>query len=262
MVNYYGKEVFTASNATTLNHFQADKAVHQENMLKQSGHLLPARMENAPERPQYSTDVLQSGRSMIEMLGVLAIIGVLSVGGIAGYSKAMTKFKINKTIEQISHIVANTRTLYASQPDYGNITEPIIRKAHIAPDDMWGDSGSYGSLVNAFGGGVRIFTSEKVSSTSDKKAFVVAFYNIPEDACIELATQDWGAATGSGLIAVGVANGNSAAAEIYNIYCNGDSAYAYSVACPNGSRISVPMPIAEAALRCSGDDNVISLKYY
>ena len=27
-----------------------------------------------------------SGRSMIEMLGVLAIIGVLSVGGIAGYS--------------------------------------------------------------------------------------------------------------------------------------------------------------------------------
>ena len=29
------------------------------------------------------------GRSMIEMLGVLAIIAVLSVGGIAGYSKAM-----------------------------------------------------------------------------------------------------------------------------------------------------------------------------
>ena len=38
------------------------------------------------------------GRSMIEMLGVLAIIGVLSVGGIAGYSKAMEKIKINKTL--------------------------------------------------------------------------------------------------------------------------------------------------------------------
>ena len=34
----------------------------------------------------------QSGRSMIEMLGVLAIIGVLSVGGISGYSKAMAKY--------------------------------------------------------------------------------------------------------------------------------------------------------------------------
>ena len=45
---------------------------------------------------------VSSGRSMIEMLGVLAIVGVLSVGGIAGYSKAMEKFKINKTIEQVA----------------------------------------------------------------------------------------------------------------------------------------------------------------
>ena len=37
----------------------------------------------------------QSGRSMVEMLGVLAIIGVLSVGAISGYSKAMMKYKLN-----------------------------------------------------------------------------------------------------------------------------------------------------------------------
>ena len=36
------------------------------------------------------------GRSMIEMLGVLAIIAILTTGGIAGYSKAMEKFKLNK----------------------------------------------------------------------------------------------------------------------------------------------------------------------
>ena len=35
-----------------------------------------------------------------------------SVGGIAGYSKAMTKFKINKTIDQISHTIANIQTLH------------------------------------------------------------------------------------------------------------------------------------------------------
>ena len=38
-----------------------------------------------------------SGRSMIEMLGVLAIIGVLSVGGIAGYSKAMLNYICRST---------------------------------------------------------------------------------------------------------------------------------------------------------------------
>ena len=47
----------------------------------------------------------QFGRSMIEMLGVLAIIGVLSVGGIAGYSKAMEKWKINKSISEYNLII-------------------------------------------------------------------------------------------------------------------------------------------------------------
>ena len=51
----------------------------------------------------------ENGRSMVEMLGVLAIIGVLSVGGIAGYSKAMNKYKINKTNDQVSMLVANIR---------------------------------------------------------------------------------------------------------------------------------------------------------
>ncbi len=46
------------------------------------------------------------GRSMIEMLGVLAIIAVLSVGGIAGYSKAMEKFKVNKILDEYSFMIA------------------------------------------------------------------------------------------------------------------------------------------------------------
>ena len=49
---------------------------------------------------------LSSGRSMVEMLGVLAIIGVLSVGAIAGYSKAMTKYKLNKQTEQINTLIS------------------------------------------------------------------------------------------------------------------------------------------------------------
>ncbi len=38
----------------------------------------------------------QKGRSMVEMLGVLAIIGVLFVGGISAYSTAMEKHKANE----------------------------------------------------------------------------------------------------------------------------------------------------------------------
>lgn len=48
---------------------------------------------------------MENGRSMIEMLGVLAIIAVLSVGGIAGYSKAMEKYKINKLITDYNNLI-------------------------------------------------------------------------------------------------------------------------------------------------------------
>ena len=44
---------------------------------------------------------------MIEMLGVLAIIAVLSVGGIASYTKAMERYKLIKYREGIVELVSN-----------------------------------------------------------------------------------------------------------------------------------------------------------
>ena len=41
---------------------------------------------------------------MVEMFSVLAIIGVLSVGAMSGYSKAMMKYKLNKQAEQLSQL--------------------------------------------------------------------------------------------------------------------------------------------------------------
>lgn len=39
------------------------------------------------------------GRSMLEMLGVLAIIGVLSIGGIQGYTLAMRRMRANEILD-------------------------------------------------------------------------------------------------------------------------------------------------------------------
>ena len=67
----------------------------------------------------------QLGRSMIEMLGVLAIIAVLSVGGIAGYSKAMLMWKIDKWSAQFVQMVTETQTAYLQQKSFSNKTENI-----------------------------------------------------------------------------------------------------------------------------------------
>ena len=52
----------------------------------------------------------ETGRSMVEMLGVLAIIGVLSIGGIAGYTMAMNKFSANEIVNAIVQGAIECRT--------------------------------------------------------------------------------------------------------------------------------------------------------
>ncbi len=53
---------------------------------------------------------LQNGRSMIEMLGVLAIIGVLSIGGLAGYTMAMNRHRANTILDYVSRCVVVAQT--------------------------------------------------------------------------------------------------------------------------------------------------------
>lgn len=52
---------------------------------------------------EYKND--NAGRSMLEMFGVLAIIGILSIGGMAGYSKAMEKIKANKLVGEYNNLI-------------------------------------------------------------------------------------------------------------------------------------------------------------
>ncbi len=185
-----------------------------------------------------SKEVLQNGRSMIEMLGVLAIIGVLSVGGIAGYSKAMQKYRVNKTIEQITLIAGNIRAFFGPQKNYigvycrssgiinrndgicntngcnghsgvgsnGNPTTadngcPIIKKAKILPDEMITvENGKIMGIVNPFGYAVGLGYRGK-AKINDYQAFSI-YYDIGGrdiESCIELSTHDW---TNAGVVAL------------------------------------------------------------
>ena len=48
------------------------------------------------------TNKNQSGRSMVEMLGTLAVMGVLSIGGIMGYSYAVDKYHANQIMNDVN----------------------------------------------------------------------------------------------------------------------------------------------------------------
>ncbi len=214
--------------------------------------------------------VNESGRSMIEMLGVLAIIGVLSVGGIAGYSKAMNKFKTNKVADNVSMLVANIKTLYAQQNTYAGLNNGTAVSMGVVPDELGtAYNGAKATLTNAFNGPVFIKQSDSTAA-NDGKAFTIQFNNLSREACITLATNDWGSGYSSGLIAI-KAKGTSTAAgdtaadgDLHGTYI-GDQGTANSIATPGGKNQSVPMAVTAAAKACAcneGNKCSIEWKYY
>ena len=253
----------------------------------------------------------QSGRSMIEMLGVLAIIGVLSVGGIAGYSKAMTKFKTNKVADNVAMIVTNIRTLYAQQQNYSGLDNKTAVQMGVVPDELYtavpkdGTSG----LTNAFLGTVLIgsgtvsgLDGETLAAdagadakTGAHRGFYVIMNGLPKEACVTLATNDWGSGYSSGLVGIVAAGaaqtgdstavqsvncdggqvttsasnnigGNGAALASTNMELNADTPTTPKpmAACVNGKTQKTPMNVAKAAEACSstGNANSILWKFY
>ena len=229
----------------------------------------------------------ETGRSMIEMLGVLAIIGVLSVGGIAGYSKAMNKFKTNKVADNVSMLVANIKTLYAQQNTYTGLNNENAVSMGVVPDELVGSDKK--TLTNAFNGLVFIDQSDSTIA-NDGKAFIIEFNSLSREACITLATNDWGSGYSSGLIAMqvsgtSVTTGTTKGSALGSVMIgeNQKAVNGIAMTAATGSNSSttkndkgedvttltaqtpVPMPVVTAATACAcnaGNTCSISWKYY
>ena len=136
----------------------------------------------------------QYGRSMVEMLGVLAIIGVLSVGAIAGYSKAMNKYKINKAVDTANHLFANIITKVA--PDNSSIADDgfgyvyyteTMAKAGWLPDGLTVWANSDRMVLDAFKNEVWIFKDPAKAVgvgwvfKKDEKELCMAYVNLSKE---------------------------------------------------------------------------------
>lgn len=216
--------------------------------------------------------VNEQGRSMIEMLGVLAIVGVLSVGGIAGYSKAMNKFKTNKISDQVQMISTNIRTLFSSQRTYTGLTNGMALRAGLIPGEMF-DAASKASkytskyeITNAFGGKTFIAAADQ-SSDGDEMAFTIAVDQIPQASCVSIATTDWGGDAGSGLAAMWIGEGVADAAEelattsgLEGVLTNVQATA--NLHKPGDQTHGMPYSIVDANAACAKSLNGIVWKYF
>ena len=121
----------------------------------------------------------ESGRSMIEMLGVLAIMGVITVGAIAMISTAMRTQKRSAVNDEVIEIVTGVRQLLGEYDDFSNIDNSTIFGAiGISSKNPYG--GTYSLSVNP----------------SNSRQFIVSIDGLSKSDCEYLVTKAWSDSVG------------------------------------------------------------------
>jgi len=95
------------------------------------------KTDETKEKIKMKAKIGQLGRSMVEMLGVLAIVGVLSVGGIAGYQKAVFKHRLNVFAQGVNFLIMNALDLIPKldkNPDTETYYSKIFQQLGLIPD--------------------------------------------------------------------------------------------------------------------------------
>ena len=231
--------------------------------LLESGYFFIVNGKRDEQKMDIKIKKYQKGRSMIEMLGVLAIIGVLSVGGLLGYSKAMDKYRVNETINQIIYMESNIHNLFYSQSDYSDLgfrntlrdnsfIVQLDNKAHFIPNSIVKNS-----YKNLYDGIIQLGYP-----LNAKKSFFVHYGSIPQEACIALVTYNW--SNVEGFITMSVSGTSSLGGTCtYNFECaNRDNAIAYTQGVGLFAAAYMPLTPEQAITVCDAEkDNRIAFKF-
>lgn len=121
----------------------------------------------------------QNGRSMIEMLGVLAIVGVLSVGGLAGYNMAMGRVRENRFVEEFETVIFTAGEFFS---DLGVLQ---------AQNFDFVDLRLLKQVASAISGEIVVNPPAKAFDTSPYH-FYISFRNLPNSLCLRLVSIPFG----------------------------------------------------------------------
>lgn len=170
------------------------------------------------KRTLYKDDIMKEtsencGRSMVEMLGVLAIVGVLSIGGIAGYVTASHTLRTNNLKDEISTIIANIRTMFFTAENYENLSEITLINAGLVPDWMVTEDKLH--IQNKAKGSVFVGSSDHWYKKDG--SFILIFNGLDAKTCRELAISDWGSDMASGFVALSIKKDGDLTVETSNL---------------------------------------------
>ncbi|MBR6356308.1 MAG: hypothetical protein IKR92_05590 [Alphaproteobacteria bacterium] len=152
----------------------------------------------------------EKGRSMIEMLGVLAIIGVLTVGSLSIIGKARQQYTITQILNETTTLVSSARKMACDYDDaYGSYTNMLYRSDAYPEGVTFKKEGDSASFVLSSDAEIAIDADGENNS-----AFKVTLSNIPASACVAVLTSDWNT---NGLISAATNQSSEAKVKVVDL---------------------------------------------
>ncbi|MBR3676426.1 MAG: type II secretion system protein [Alphaproteobacteria bacterium] len=143
----------------------------------------------------------QSGRSMIEMLGVLAIIGVLTAGGLTIVGKARHQQELTQLLSETAEIVSSIKKMACDYDDgYASYVNMLCQSNGQPNGTTCTISGKDSYITTSSDAKVKAIPDPATLTTEGVNYFDVEISEISKDACVYLASSDWGRRNTNGFL--------------------------------------------------------------
>ncbi len=157
--------------------------------------------------------IFASGRSMVEMIGVLSIVGFLTLGGIWGFDQAARKLRVNDLKDEISTLIANIRSMFFKLDDYAGLSPYVLIHSGFVPERMISEDQT--KILNANQGEVTIAPAQ--TTVDDNGAFILIYNGLNSYQCRELVTANWGSDIQSGFLGITIKKDGDLTPETSNL---------------------------------------------
>ena len=128
----------------------------------------------------------ESGRSMVEMLGVLSIMGVIMYGAVAGINYGIDMYNINATHTEVEELAQAVMDLFSWTQNYSGLSNNS--SAILCDNDAFASCRN-GQMTNKWGASVTVTPVQEDGSAcagENCTAFTITYQDVPYLACERL----------------------------------------------------------------------------
>lgn len=134
----------------------------------------------------------QKGATMIEIIGVMGVIAMITIGLFSTVSKVFDRYHQTAVITQIRDLQKNIRMRYATATNYNGLNQAGVIadliEDKVIPTDMAFDD----KIINTYGGDVLL--------SGANHEYKITFSNLKKNGCIDLLMMDWSIGNTSDLV--------------------------------------------------------------